>query len=129
MCAEHYDNFIFHRLYSAAEGLLHRRPERDLLRRAEGPAVHLGSQVAGSPLGADGSVATGRGTGATAGAGDELYLRRSLEFPAETAGRRESVHLALFPKPQELTGDFPADFDRQGCRRIGTRCFKFAMKR
>ena len=60
---------------SAAEGLLHRRPQRDLLRCAEGPAVYLGSEVAGAAFGADRALAAGRGAGTPAGTGHELYRR------------------------------------------------------
>ena len=72
---EHYDTLHLPSALSAAEGLLHRRPERDLLRRAEGPAVHLGAEVAGAAFGANRAVEAGRGVGAAAGSDHELHLR------------------------------------------------------
>ena len=71
---------------SAAEGFLHRRSERDLLRCTEGPAVYLGSKVAGAALGADCAMAVGRCAGAAAGPSNELHLRGSLEFSADGDG-------------------------------------------
>ena len=40
-CRAWYDEFAFHKVYQRGLRFRHRRPERGLLRRAEGPAVHV----------------------------------------------------------------------------------------
>ncbi len=57
----------------AAEGFLHRRPQRDLFRCAQGSPLYLGAKIAGATLGADRALASGRGTRSPARTRDELY--------------------------------------------------------
>ena len=58
--------------------LLHGGPELGLLRRAEGPAVHHGAEIAGAAQRADRAVPPAGRVRAPAGAADELHRRRSL---------------------------------------------------
>ena len=93
---------------SGRERVRHRRSERFLPRRAQGPHVHLRAHEPGTPLRADGALADHRGAGAPGRAHPQLYRRRGLGVSAR--GRRPrslSVHLALFPKPEEIFSEDP----------------------
>ena len=48
-CRAWYDEFAFHKVYRARLRFRHRRPQLRLLRRAEGPPLHRGHQIARAP--------------------------------------------------------------------------------
>ena len=52
-CRAWYDEFAFHKVYRAVYDFRHGRSELDLLRHAEGSAVHLGAEIAGAAQRAD----------------------------------------------------------------------------
>ncbi|MDR3749746.1 MAG: isoleucine--tRNA ligase [Acidobacteriota bacterium] len=107
----HYDNFVFHklyqrmkdfcivdlssiyfdvikdRLYTSAPNSQARRSAQTALWRLGDALVRLLAPVMSFTA-------------------DEVW-----QFLPAAEGRLESVHLALFPEPQELTGEIPAGFD------------------
>ena len=89
------------------KSLLHRRSQRVLFRRAQGPALHLGAQVRRPPLRANGRVANRRGAGAFAGAHHELHDGRDLAI--STQGRS--------PRRKRAPGPLPFRGRHSGCRR------------
>ena len=108
---EHYDSFTFHRLYARLKDFcivdlsaiyfdvlkdrLYTSAPRSVARRSAQTALwRLGEALARllAPI--------------MSFTAEEVWTR----LP-QTDGRPESVHLALFPEPHELTGDIPAGFD------------------
>ena len=103
--------------------LLHRGPERGLLRRAEGPALHLGAEIAGAPQRADRALPPAGRLRAPAGAADELHRRRSVG-PHGTPGERSHGVLSGARRTLRRPGRCRAETRRQlgpshaseGCR-------------
>ena len=77
-----------------AAGVLLRRPGRVLPRRAEGPPLHHGAEVARAPLGADGAVAHHPRHAALDGALPQLHRRRGVEG-VRTEGLAVDLHRDL----------------------------------
>ncbi len=110
-CARALRRFCLPPALPPAERFLHRGPERDLLRRAQGPAVHLGAEIAGPPLGPDRAVAAGRGVGAAAGSGHELHRGGGLGISCRPSIASRERACDAVPSAAELTGTIPSGFD------------------
>ena len=77
-CRAWYDELRVPQGLSRGLRLLHGGPERGVLRRVEGPALHVGAEIAGAAQRADRAVPPAGRVGAAAGADDELHRGRSL---------------------------------------------------
>ncbi len=82
---EHYDNFVFHRLYHRLKDFCIVDLSAIYFDVLKDRLYTSAPEIAGPPLGPDRAVAAGRGVGATTGAGNELHLRGDLGI---LAGRR-----------------------------------------
>jgi isoleucyl-tRNA synthetase len=108
---EHYGNFTFHRLYAALKDFC----------IVDLSAIYFDVLKDRLYTSAPKSVARRSAQTALWRLGEALtrLLAPIMSFTAEEVwgllpkikDRRESVHLALFPEPTELTGDIPANFD------------------
>ena len=95
------------------ERVRHRRPERVLSRRAQGPHVHLRAH---EPARRSAQTVLWQITEALV-----RLVAPILSFTADEVwehlpaveGREVSVHLALFPKPEEIFSEDPAPADRR----------------
>jgi hypothetical protein len=101
--------------------LRHGGPERGVFRRAEGPAVHLGTKWGGAAQRADRALPAAGRAGAAAGAADELHAEEVWTH----MGRTGSVHMALLPGAGRTDGGL-GDAARAMRRTTGTASWKCA---